>query len=68
MLKSIVEYGKGLKYPTYHEIRVSYLKKAVDNIQASFEKFKVKWEKWGCTLICDVWGWKREVSDQLFGQ
>lgn len=55
MLKSIGEYGRGLKQPTYHEVRVSYLKKAVDNIQASLEKYKVEWEKWGCTLICDGW-------------
>ncbi|XP_027915185.1 uncharacterized protein LOC114174548 [Vigna unguiculata] len=55
MLKSVGEYGKGLKPPTYHEVRVSYLKKAVDNIQASLEKYKVEWEKWGCTLMCDGW-------------
>ncbi|XP_027907629.1 uncharacterized protein LOC114166942 [Vigna unguiculata] len=55
MLKFVGEYGKGLKPPTYHEVRVSYLKKAVDNIQASLEKYKVEWEKWGCTLMCDGW-------------
>nr|XP_007149088.1 hypothetical protein PHAVU_005G040200g [Phaseolus vulgaris]ESW21082.1 hypothetical protein PHAVU_005G040200g [Phaseolus vulgaris] len=27
MLKYVVEYGKGIKPPTYHEVRVSYLKK-----------------------------------------
>lgn len=43
MLKSVGEYGKGLKPPTYHEVRVSYL------------KYKVEWEKWGCTLMCDGW-------------
>jgi len=36
------EYGKGLKTPTYHEVRVSYLKKAVENIQAILEKYKVE--------------------------
>jgi len=45
MLKSVAEYDKGLKHPTYHEVRVSYLKKAVDNIQANLEKYKVEWEK-----------------------
>jgi len=50
MLKSVGEYGKGLKPSTYHEVRVSYLKKAVDNIQGSLEKYKVEWEKWGCTF------------------
>ncbi|RDX74674.1 hypothetical protein CR513_45550, partial [Mucuna pruriens] len=28
MLKVVGEYGKGLKPPTYHEVRVSFLKKA----------------------------------------
>jgi len=29
MLKYDGEYGKGLKSPSYHEVRVSYLQKAV---------------------------------------
>ena len=43
----------GLIPPTYHEVRVSYLKNSIDNIQASLEKYKVEWEKCGCTLMCD---------------
>jgi len=31
------------------------LKKVVGNIQASLEKYRVKWEKWGCTSMCDGW-------------
>jgi len=50
MLKSVGEYGNGLKPPTYHEVRVSYMKKTVDNIQASLEKYKVEREKWEWTL------------------
>ncbi|RDX92334.1 hypothetical protein CR513_25546, partial [Mucuna pruriens] len=55
MLKVVGEYGKGLKPPTYHEVRVSFLKKAVDNIHKSLEKYKSEWEKWGYTLMCDGW-------------
>nr|KYP43790.1 hypothetical protein KK1_034770 [Cajanus cajan] len=55
MLKVIGEYGKGLKPPTFHEVRVSFLKKVIDNIQKNLEKYKSKWEKWGCTLMCDGW-------------
>nr|KYP66189.1 hypothetical protein KK1_012473 [Cajanus cajan] len=55
MLKVVGEYGRGLKPPTYHEVRVSFLKKAVDNIQKSLEKYRSDWEKWGCTLMCDGW-------------
>jgi len=42
MLNFFVGYGKGLKSPTYHEVRVSYLKKTIDNIQASLEKYTVE--------------------------
>ncbi|XP_028755565.1 uncharacterized protein LOC114714940 [Neltuma alba] len=55
MLKSVGEYGRGLKPPSYHEVRVSHLKKAVDKIQESLAKYKKEWEKWGCTLMCDGW-------------
>ncbi|RDY02322.1 hypothetical protein CR513_14231, partial [Mucuna pruriens] len=55
MLKVVGEYGKGLKPPTYHEVRVSFLKKAIDNIHKSLDKYKGEWEKWGCTLMCDGW-------------
>ncbi|XP_028753001.1 uncharacterized protein LOC114712623 [Neltuma alba] len=55
MLKSVGEYGRGLKPPSYHEVRVSHLKKAVDKIQESLVKYKKDWEKWGCTLMCDGW-------------
>jgi len=55
MLKAVREYGKGLKPNSYYEVRVSYLKKVVDNVQQSLQKYKVGWEKWGCTLICDSW-------------
>lgn len=40
MLKSVGEYGRGLKPPTYHEVRVSLLKKAIDNIQKCLEKYE----------------------------
>ena len=66
MLKSVVEYGKGLKPPTYHEVRVSYLKKSVDNIQASLEKYKFEWEKCGCTLMVMVGQMEKEGLLQIF--
>jgi len=60
------EYGKGLKPPTYHEVRVSYLKKEIYNIQASLEKYKVELEKWGCTLMCDGWTYGKGRSVTKF--
>ncbi|XP_061363140.1 uncharacterized protein LOC133306777 [Gastrolobium bilobum] len=55
MVKSISEYGRGLKPPTYHEVRVSYLKKEVDFVHTSLDKYKLEWKKTGCTLMSDGW-------------
>ncbi|XP_057452324.1 uncharacterized protein LOC130744151 [Lotus japonicus] len=46
---------KGIKPPTYHEVRVSYFKKAVEKVTESLGKYKNEWGKWGCTLMCDGW-------------
>ncbi|RDX85556.1 hypothetical protein CR513_33239, partial [Mucuna pruriens] len=45
MLKVVGEYAKGLKPPTYHEVRISFLKKMIDNIHKSLDKYKGEWEK-----------------------
>ncbi|XP_061351356.1 uncharacterized protein LOC133296400 [Gastrolobium bilobum] len=55
MVKSISEYGRGLKPSTYHEVRVSYLKKEVDLVHTSLDKYKLEWKKIGCTLMSDGW-------------
>jgi len=47
MLKVVRGCEKDLKPPSYHEVRVSYLKKTT-------EKYE-RWEKWGCTLMCNGW-------------
>ncbi|KAF7147156.1 hypothetical protein RHSIM_Rhsim03G0071700 [Rhododendron simsii] len=39
-IQSIEEYGKGLKPPSYHEVRVTFLKKEVDNVHSTLEKYK----------------------------
>ncbi|RDX78264.1 hypothetical protein CR513_41485, partial [Mucuna pruriens] len=36
------EYGKSLKPPTCHEVRVSVLKKTINNIHKSLNKYKSK--------------------------
>jgi len=43
MLRFVIEYGKVLKPLTYQEVnKVYYLTKAIVNIQASLEKYKVE--------------------------
>ncbi|XP_028093325.1 uncharacterized protein LOC114293451 [Camellia sinensis] len=55
MLKSVGEYGVGLKPPSYHEVRVSFLKKEVNHVNASLEVYRKEWKKTGCTIMSDGW-------------
>lgn len=54
MVASIGEYGRGLKPPTYHETRVSYLKREMDLVNDGLEVYKKEWKKTGCTLMSDA--------------
>ena len=62
MLNSIAEYGKGLIPPSYHEVRVSFLKNEVASIQELVGKYKDEWKKNGCTLMSDGWSDNRNRS------
>ncbi|XP_031284359.1 uncharacterized protein LOC116143083 [Pistacia vera] len=53
--KLVGDYGRGLKPPTYHEARVSYLKREVDLVEEKLGKYKNEWKKNGCTLMSDGW-------------
>ncbi|WRX09318.1 hypothetical protein QQP08_001805 [Theobroma cacao] len=37
-MKMVGEYGRGLKLPSYHEARVVFLKKGVDNVKSILDK------------------------------
>ena len=53
MIQMIGDFGRGLDPPSYHEIRVTYLKKEVDYTKAQLEEYKNEWKKTSCTLIND---------------
>ncbi|WOL10273.1 hypothetical protein Cni_G19027 [Canna indica] len=55
MVKSISKYGRDLKLPSYHEVRVIYLKKEVDDINTRLEIYRDEWKKTGCILMLDGW-------------
>ncbi|XP_052187762.1 uncharacterized protein LOC127798293 [Diospyros lotus] len=55
MMEAVGEYGKGLKLPSYHEARVTFFKKEVDNVNSMLEKYKKEWKMTGCTLMSDGW-------------
>ncbi|XP_050222226.2 uncharacterized protein LOC126672323 [Mercurialis annua] len=62
MLDTVGEYGRGLKPPSYHEARVTYLKKEVESVNSMLEKYKKEWKKTGCTLMSDRWTDKKSRS------
>lgn len=66
-LRLVGEYGKGLKPPSYHEVRVTYLKKEVERVEEGLEKYKQEWKKTGCTLMSDGWtdGKQRSITNFL---
>ena len=64
-LKLVGEYSKGLKPPSYHEVRVTYLKKEVDSVEDSLKKYKDEWKKTGCTIMSDGWTDVREIGVHL---
>ncbi|KAJ9541484.1 hypothetical protein OSB04_027990 [Centaurea solstitialis] len=47
--------ARGLDPPSYHEMKVTCLKKEVDYTKALLDKYKQEWKKTGCTLMSDGW-------------
>ncbi|KAL6584924.1 hypothetical protein OROMI_004213 [Orobanche minor] len=67
MLEKVGEYGRGLKGPSYHEARVTYLKKEIEHVHGDLDKYKKEWKKTGCTLMSDGWtdGKSRHLTNFL---
>jgi len=59
MVESIANYGPGFKPPSYHEIRVKYLKEEVQAIKDVLEVHRTAWKKTGYTIMTDGWTDKR---------
>jgi hypothetical protein len=55
MLELVAKHGKGFKPPSYHEIRVKYLKKHVETTKEIVEKHRKSWKATGCTIMTDGW-------------
>ena len=62
MVETIGNYGRGLKPLSYHETRVTYLKKEVNNLTLMLEKYKKEWKKTRCTLMSNGWLDKKNRS------
>ncbi|GKA96869.1 mutator type transposase [Tanacetum coccineum] len=62
MVQMIGGYGRGLDTPSYHEMRVTFLKKEVDYTKSLLEEYKNEWKKTGCTLMSDGWSDRKNRS------
>lgn len=67
MLESIASFDKGLKSPSYHEVRVTFKKKIEIINRDLIESYKVEWKKIGCTLMSNGWidGKNRSITNFL---
>ncbi|XP_028096699.1 uncharacterized protein LOC114296593 [Camellia sinensis] len=66
MVKKIGDYGKGLVPPSFHEIRVTFLKKEVHETLQLVDEFKEQWKKTGYTSNISKMGEKVfEILDEV---
>ncbi|GKU89252.1 hypothetical protein SLEP1_g3416 [Rubroshorea leprosula] len=62
MVEAIEQYGKNLKPPNYHELRVSCLNKELEYTKKLMEYHKKQWPRYGVTIMSDGWTDKRQRS------
>ncbi|XP_068503640.1 uncharacterized protein [Phaseolus vulgaris] len=55
MVEMIAKHDPGIKPPSYHEIRVKYLKQQVEKTNQILEEHRLCWKKYGCTIMTDGW-------------
>ena len=55
MIEAIGQFGPGLKPPSYHELRVSCLKKELESANELMKSHKAKSAKVGHTVMADGW-------------
>ncbi|XP_059638415.1 uncharacterized protein LOC132280296 [Cornus florida] len=59
VVEAIGQYGLAMKPASYHEVRVSLLRKELDNTNALINDHREEWSKFGCSLMADGWTDKR---------
>jgi len=55
LIESIGQYGPGYRSPSYHDIRVPLLEKAVNRTSELRKKHEEAWKEYGCTIMSDGW-------------
>nr|GLL37844.1 uncharacterized protein LOC109167856 [Ipomoea trifida] len=54
-IECVAQHGPGIKPPSYHEVRVPYLKKEVAHVKELFKAHEETCNKYGCSLMMDKW-------------
>ena len=62
MIEMIGNFGKGFKPPSYHEVRVKFLKLEVKRTMNLLSEYKEEWKKTRCTIMSDGWTDKKKRS------
>ncbi|RVW13610.1 hypothetical protein CK203_088822 [Vitis vinifera] len=60
MIEAIGQYGVGMKGPTFHEERVTNLKKELALTKDLMKDHMVEWGKNGCSIMSDGWTDRKE--------
>ncbi|RVW58026.1 hypothetical protein CK203_114209 [Vitis vinifera] len=60
MIEAIGQYGVGMKGPTFHEVRVTNLKKESALTKDLMKDHMVEWGKNGCSIMSDGWTDRKE--------
>ncbi|GFZ00364.1 hAT dimerization domain-containing protein [Actinidia rufa] len=69
MIESIGQYGPGMKPPSYHETRVTYLKKELAHTNDLMKDHRENWVKYGCSIMADGWtDGKGRTFDKFSGE
>lgn len=55
MLESIGQFGPGYRGPSYHDVRVPWLDRAVDRTTTLRSKHEQAWKEYGCSIMSDAW-------------
>nr|GMC71444.1 uncharacterized protein LOC109167856 [Ipomoea batatas] len=62
-IECVAQHGPGMKPPSYHEVRVPYLKKEVEHVKELFKPHEETCNKYGCSLMMDKWTDRRGIPE-----
>ncbi|CAI0400473.1 unnamed protein product [Linum tenue] len=62
MFELVARHGPGFKPPSYHELRETFLKEEMKEVEEKLNVFKEEWKSVGCSIMSDGWTDKKKRS------